>query len=307
MGNIYESRLIKLKNVIAPSAEAKYDQLSADIKKIIASQAKIEDIFKDSWYRRTERYIRSSGAKMRNLSSIQSQIDSFETLNRKLMAVERKPKRLLETSARRSSHLPIYMTNEADRAAKAKELIKKRSERYALLKQKLEHSPGSLQDFIETSTKIEKIERSIGVNYHRYAMANDSLNPAKAESELTRFYEGVLSVTMRSAERMRNMSSRSCSILKKVTEVYTNIDNKDVIHTLRGYIGSASQNVCSITGIYGRSIHTLESMIRHKGIPSLFYDDMSTLEQSVGDIIDSTLEWNSELDDVIESIRGELF
>ncbi|MFH0797957.1 MAG: hypothetical protein V1906_00950 [Candidatus Woesearchaeota archaeon] len=307
MGNIYESRLVKLRNVIAPSAEAKYDQLSTDIKKMIGLQARLEGMFSDSLYRRLERYFLSSGAKSRSLGHIQSQVHNLEHFSRRLMHIERRSKRLLDASSKKSSYLPSYITNAADRATKAKERIQKRSGSYALLKQKLEQSSGNLQDFVHTAAKIEGIERSISKNYHRYAMANDCLAPAKAESDLTRFYEGVLSVTMHSAERMRNMSSRSCSILRKVTEVYTNIDNKDLIRTLRDYIGFATQNVCSITSTYGRSIYALEDMISHKNNLSLLYDDISGLEESVGDIIDSTLEWNSELDDVIETIRGELF
>lgn len=307
MHNIHKSRLIKVRSVISPSAEAKYDLLNTDIKRIIGAQSRIESLFNESLYRKLERYFLSSRAKSRSLYSIQSQINEFEMFNRKLIAIERRSKRLLDISSKKSSYLPSYINHEADRATKAKERLQKRSERYASLKQKLEQSSGNLHDFIDATTRIENIERSIGANYHRYAMASDSLAPAKAESDLTRFYEGILRITLHSAERMRNMSSRSGSILKKVTEVYTNIDSKDLIHTLRDYIGSASQNVCSITNVYGKSLYALENMIMHKNNPSLFYGDISGLEESVGDIIDSTLEWNSELDGVIETIRGELF
>ncbi|MEK6816066.1 MAG: hypothetical protein AABY09_00500 [Nanoarchaeota archaeon] len=213
----------------------------------------------------------------------------------------------MEASERKKAHLPPYITGKAETASRAKSRLLKRSERYATLKAKLERSTGNVKDFLSAAMDIEGVERSIGLNYHRYIMASDSIAPAKAESDLAKFYEGTINVTLRSAERMRNLSSLSESLLRRVAMTYRNIDSNDVVHTLRGYVGAASKNVCSIASIYGKSIRTLDSIIRHKLSPGLIDEDISSLELSVEDIMDSTLEWNSDLDDAIESIKEELF
>lgn len=290
-----------------PAHNARYDKLGRDIKQMLAAQSRLEDVFGASLYRRMERYLFSSYAKSRNMGCIDAQASNLSSLNRKLIAVEKRSRRLMEASEKKKAHLPSYITRKAEAASKAKSRLHNRSERYATLKARLEHSTGNVKDFMGAAMDIESVERSISLNYHRYIMANDSLAPAKAESDLAKFYEGVLNVTLRSAERMRNLSSLSESLLRRVAMTYNNIDNKDVVHTLRGYVGAAGKNVCSMANVYGKSLYALDSIIRHRLSPWLIEEDISDLEQSVGDIIDSTLEWNSGLDDAIETIKDELF